>query len=141
LAMADSKIQGWRRSSERSLPARSRMVFMRVLSLGEVVGYRPVAFARLRAAWHSAPFVSPALRAPPLPHCAKRHTALSPGCCRLQVGRLRGYLPCIGPREKPRLKTTFAANRRSLQTIFGSSSLCSVCYRPVIRPQLSARTG
>jgi len=28
LAMADSKIQGWPRSSERSLPARSRMVFM-----------------------------------------------------------------------------------------------------------------
>jgi len=28
LAMADSKIQGWWRCRERSLPARSRMVFM-----------------------------------------------------------------------------------------------------------------
>ncbi|MEY3447255.1 MAG: hypothetical protein RIR45_2010 [Pseudomonadota bacterium] len=32
-----------------------------------------------RAAWHFAAFVSSALRAPLLPHCAKRHTALSPG--------------------------------------------------------------
>jgi hypothetical protein len=29
-----------------------------------------------RAPWHSAPFVSSALRAPPLPHCAERHAAL-----------------------------------------------------------------
>jgi hypothetical protein len=29
LAMADSKIQGWRRRSERSLPGRSLKVFMR----------------------------------------------------------------------------------------------------------------
>jgi len=29
-----------------------------------------------RAPWHSAPFVSPGLRPPPLPHCAERHTAL-----------------------------------------------------------------
>ena len=28
-------------------------------------------------AWRIAPFVSSALRAPPLPHCAKRHTVLS----------------------------------------------------------------
>ena len=27
-AMADSKIQGWRRCNERSLPARNRMVFI-----------------------------------------------------------------------------------------------------------------
>ena len=29
-----------------------------------------------RAPWHSAPFVSPGLRPPPLPHCAERHAAL-----------------------------------------------------------------
>jgi hypothetical protein len=34
LAIADSKIQGWRRNRERSLPARRRMVFM-----GAIVGH------------------------------------------------------------------------------------------------------
>jgi hypothetical protein len=33
LAMADSNIQGWRRSNERSFPSRNRMVFMGGLCL------------------------------------------------------------------------------------------------------------
>jgi hypothetical protein len=32
LAMAPSKIQGWRRSKERSLPSRNRIIFMALLS-------------------------------------------------------------------------------------------------------------
>ena len=44
LAIADSKIQGWRRCRERSLPSRSRIVFMNPIGgwqEGEISRSRP----------------------------------------------------------------------------------------------------